>query len=160
MFSTNNQINKIIRQVFDGLPNNKHPVIAGVPRVITRDEAELIMIAVDLNSLGLSPKAIRAVVLHPDATFLHKAKRRLMVLRKSHELDFCDSPEGDRLDAAPLVVIDLRSVKARVDAAIEFAAVRRWGMDREFLKARPKSQDEIKAIRDRFIERRKAGELG
>jgi hypothetical protein len=158
-FSTAGEINNLIRQVFEGLPNNKHPVIAGMPRVVSRDEAELIMVAVDLHSLGLSPRAIRAVVLHPDAGLLHGAKRRFMIFKANGQLDFCRAPDQGPLDAAPLVIIDLRSVKARVDAAVEFAAVRRWGMERDVFKALPKTREEIKAARDAFLARaRDAGE--
>lgn len=160
-FSSAGQVNRLIRYTFGGLPNNKHPVVAGSPRIISRDEAELIMVAVDLNNWGFSPKALKFLVCPKFEARIHAANARLMVLKRGKagpELFFCDEIEGDALEGAPLIIVDLRSVKARVDAAIEFAAVRRWGMERAFLKALPKTQDEIKAARDMFIARRKSGE--
>ena len=129
------QLNTLLRHTFDGLPGNQHRINANGTRVLSRSEAELLVIAVDLHNLGLSPRAIKAVVRHDDAGRIITSKARLLVLEKSGSLSFFDEIDDALLEAMrgqnnpPLLMLDLHYVKQRVQQAIAYTEVRRWNFD-------------------------------
>lgn len=158
------QSNTLIRHTFDGLPDNKHRVNASGSRVLFRSEAELLVIAIDLHNFGISPRAIKAVVARDDAERITSTKARLMVLDTLGAISFYDEIDDGLLAAMraqnclPVIMLDLHHVKRRVQQAIEHTEVRRWNFDPKDVGKPPKTQAEIKAARDAYIARVKAGE--
>lgn len=155
-------INTVIGKPLAGLPDNPHPVKRGRPRVVSRSEAGSIVVGVQLYEAGQTTDAIRSVVMHPDFARILAGDARLLVLEASGTLSAFDEIDDDLRRAMevqnsmPMTMVDLRSVRERVEAAIDYCEVHRWGFDRSKLGQIAKSQAEIKQARDAFIAIQKA----
>lgn len=155
-------INSVINISLDGLRESNHRARRGQPRVVVRSDAESIVIGLQLLGTGQTHEAIKAVILRSEIKRILAGRARLLVLEASGVLSAFDEISGELLQAMkaqnsmPIIMVDLRSIREKVEAAIEYCAVHRWGFDKSKLGQIAKSQAEIMAKRDAFIARQKA----